>query len=87
MCCGQNRAAARAAAQAAGAARANSAPAPVSGAESSVIVFESVQDGARVVRGPVSGRLYRFAGAGDRVRVDARDRPGLTTVPGLRWVR
>mgnify|MGYP006388673889 CR=1 FL=1 len=90
MCCGKNRAAARADVMTSGrvvtpAAYATHGAPPST--ESSVIMFESVAGGATVVRGPVSGRVYRFAGAGDRVHVDARDRPGLVAMVGVRWVR
>jgi hypothetical protein len=86
MCCGGNRAAARAAAMAAQSARARPvamAPAP----PASVIIFEYVGPGSAWVRGPVSGQLYQFAFPGHRLRVDPRDRPDLATSPSLRWVR
>lgn len=90
MCCGSNRAAARAAAMANGAvpgvrsapsARADAAPGL------SVIMFEYVGAGSAAVRGPVSRRLYRFDRPGDRLQVDARDRLGLAAMASLRWVR
>ena len=86
MCCGNNRAAARSAAMAASSAPAipvAKAPAP----QVSVIMFEYVGTGAVSIRGPVSGRRYTFARAGDRLRVDPRDRPGLAASPSLRWIR
>jgi len=89
MCCGRNRAAARAVALA-GASPPSvlhaSATAPRADA-TTPIVFEYVGEGAHAVRGPVSGASYRFGGRGDRLRVDPRDRPGLLGMPSLRWVR
>ncbi|MBC8085993.1 MAG: hypothetical protein H7Z40_01910 [Phycisphaerae bacterium] len=89
MCCGKNRAAAQAGAIAAAKARASSSRVmggPVD-TGTSEIMFEFVGDGSASIRGPASGRVYRFAAAGDRLRVDARDRPGLLALPALRWVR
>ncbi|HEX3138925.1 MAG TPA: hypothetical protein VHQ87_02660 [Rhizobacter sp.] len=90
MCCGSNRAAARAAVMAQ-AAQASQVPAPAAagGAANavSVIMFEYLGHGDAVIRGPVSGRVYRFARSGERQQVDARDRPGLAAMPVLRWVR
>jgi hypothetical protein len=84
MCCGSNRAAVRAAVMAQGA----SPPAAV-GPQSavSVIMFEYLGNGAMSIRGAVSGKLYRFARQGERLQVDARDRPALVAMPVLRWVR
>lgn len=90
MCCGKNRASARSAAIAAGVESAPSGQSRVAAPidhRSNVIMFELVRGGATVVRGPASGRAYRFDRIGDRVRVDARDRPALLTHPALRWVR
>jgi hypothetical protein len=87
MCCGGNRAAARAAAVAAGR---GSAAAPSAASAISVtteIMFEYAGRESASITGPVSGRVYRFTGPGDRVRVDARDRPGLASMSVLRWVR
>ena len=83
MCCGSNRAAARAAvmAQAVKPAGAGFASAI------SVIMFEYLGDEPVSIRGAVSGQLYRFARQGDRREVDARDRPSLVGMPVLRWVR
>ena len=86
MCCGQNRAMARAAALAAASAAAKT-PAAVRPAEPPAIVFEFAGSGSVAVRGPVTGQTYRFARPGDRVRVDPRDRAGLAALPGLRWIR
>lgn len=90
MCCGKNRAAARAAAVAGGVAgrgQAAAAVAPAPASATSEIMFEYVGTGSVAIRGPVSGRVYRFAAPGDRVRVDARDRPGLSSMAAVRWVR
>jgi len=90
MCCGKNRAAAQAAATSgAGDRRTSSRPAPAAlpSTATSEIVFEFVGHGAASVRGPVSGRVYRFSAPGDRLRIDLRDRPGLAAMPALRWVR
>jgi len=84
MCCGSNRAAARAIAMAQSSGRV--APAAPLGV-ASVIMFEHLGDGPTNIRGAVSGRLYRFARKGDRLEVDARDRPGLLGMAMLRWVR
>jgi hypothetical protein len=90
MCCGKNRAAAQAAATSGAADRRAAsypAPAPLPSTATSEIVFEFVGHAATNVRGPVSGRVYRFSAPGDRLRVDPRDRPGLAAMPALRWVR
>jgi hypothetical protein len=86
MCCGNNRAAARAAAMASGSASVTRTAA-MSVAPLSVIVFEYLGTGAASIRGPVSGHLYQFARPGDRLRIDPRDRPGLAASPSLRWIR
>jgi hypothetical protein len=87
MCCGRNREAARAAIIAGGTGRnaRNEAQVPVTAVSS--IMFEFLGSGEMVIRGPVSARVYRFSGNGDRVRVDPRDRPGLLGLRTLRWVR
>lgn len=88
MCCGNKRAALalnRASMAATGPGR-TTAAGPASA--TSVIVFEYVGASApATVAGPVSGRAYRFAQRGERIAVDARDRPGLLALPALRWVR
>ncbi|HYN83077.1 MAG TPA: hypothetical protein VES88_16475 [Gemmatimonadaceae bacterium] len=86
MCCGSNRAAARAAAIAASAGTKASVGAAAASA-TSVIMFEYVGTGEAAIRGPVSDQVYRFGGPGDRLRVDPRDRPGLAALASLRWVR
>lgn len=85
MCCGQNRALARAAAMAAAAPR--SKPAAHVTAPQSAIVFEYVGAGSASIRGPVTGQMYRFARPNDRLRADPRDRAGLSALPSLRWIR
>lgn len=87
MCCGRNREAARAAIIAAGTHRNARNEAPVPATAVSSIMFEFLGSGEMVIRGPVSARVYRFSGNGDRVRVDPRDRPGLMGLHTLRWVR
>ncbi|MCU0304137.1 MAG: hypothetical protein MUC56_08785 [Thermoanaerobaculales bacterium] len=49
-------------------------------------VFAYTGATALTVRGPVSGRLYRFDRTGARLAVDPRDRPALARVPHLREV-
>lgn len=90
MCCGKNRAAARAAVIAAGASTSPTGERRVAASDSgrlSVIMFELVRGNATMVRGPASGRVYRFERIGDRVQVDPRDRPALLSHAELRWVR
>lgn len=88
MCCGSQRSAARAAALAASP-RPRSPAAPPGPAAPFVgpMVFEHLGAGPAEIRGPASGRTYRFAGRGDRLAVDPRDRPGLAAMPGLRRIR
>lgn len=50
------------------------------------VVFVYTGATAMTVRGPVSGRSYRFDRSGARLPVDPRDRPGLARVPNLREV-
>jgi hypothetical protein len=40
-----------------------------------------------MVRGPVTGNHYHFAGQGATVAVDPRDRPSLTGLARLRELR
>lgn len=51
-----------------------------------VVMFEYTGPTGLTVFGPVSNARYRFDRRGSRVRVDPRDRPGLTAVPNLRQV-
>jgi hypothetical protein len=39
------------------------------------------------VRGPITGRSYRFNGPGEAVDVDGRDAPSMMAVPRLRRAR
>jgi len=39
------------------------------------------------VRGPITGRNYRFNGPGEQIAVDARDGPSLMAVTNLRPIR
>lgn len=50
------------------------------------VVFEYSGQPSIIVVGPVSGRRYRFDGAGSRVEVDPRDRRSLAVTPRLRQV-
>lgn len=50
------------------------------------VIFAYKGSTAMTVRGPVSGRRYRFDRPGARLTIDPRDRPGLTRVPHLREV-
>jgi len=86
MCCGKNRAAARAAVMAAGSAR-RGGVAHAAAPQVPAIIFEYVGSGTTSIRGPVSGRIYRFARPGDRLRVDPRDSSALAGVASLRWIR
>ena len=53
----------------------------------SEVDFEYVGRTALTVRGPFSGRLYRFDRPGARLATDPRDQRALATVPALRPVR
>ena len=46
--------------------------------------FQYIGSSGITVQGPVSKRLYRFAGPGAVVAVDVRDAPSLARVPQLR---
>ncbi len=46
--------------------------------------FEYTGDATLTAIGPVTGRSYRFAGAGATLVVDARDAAGMLQVPKLR---
>ena len=48
--------------------------------------FEYVGNTGLTVRGPVTGRQYRFDRPGARVEVDPRDRASVAAVPVLRQV-
>lgn len=49
--------------------------------------FEHVSAGTLVVRGPVSGKQYRFVGQGATLIIDHRDRASLKRVPHIRELR
>ena len=92
MCCGSQRAAARAAAIAAAprhsSRSATPAPTPLAApARAATTVFEYTGDDPMEIRGPGSGRSYRFASAGHRIAVDPRDWPALAAMAVLRRVR
>jgi hypothetical protein len=48
--------------------------------------FQYIGASGLTVQGPATKRLYRFAGPGAIVGVDARDAPSLARVPQLRRV-
>jgi hypothetical protein len=48
--------------------------------------FQYIGGSGLTVQGPISKRLYRFAGPGAIVAVDARDASSLTRVPLLRRI-
>jgi hypothetical protein len=52
--------------------------------DSASTTFRYVGTTALTVRGPVTGRTYRFAKGGASVVVDERDAPYLRVVPNLR---
>lgn len=100
MCCGNKRAGLTRAAPFAAAGRlsgpgggnggargSGTAPPAPPRAYAQAIVFEYTGAAPATVTGPVSGRSYRFSRRGDRLAVDARDRPGLLGMSSLRWVR
>jgi hypothetical protein len=49
--------------------------------------FEYTGATGLTVRGPISGRNYRFNGPGEHVAVDSRDAPSMMAVPRLKPVR
>jgi hypothetical protein len=53
---------------------------------SSVPTFQYIGSTGLTVRGPVSGKTYRFARTGSTVVVDERDAPYFGGVPSLRKV-
>jgi hypothetical protein len=50
------------------------------------VFFEYQGRTALTVRGPLTGRRYRFSAPGARVAVDARDAPAIVGVPNLKRV-
>lgn len=77
-CCGRNN-------RSATTRTATPSPRSTSSASSSSS-FQYIGGSGLTVQGPVSKRLYRFAGPGAIVTVDARDAASLTRVPLLRRV-
>jgi hypothetical protein len=57
------------------------------GPASTPIYFEYTGQTGLSVRGPITGRNYRFGGPGARIGVDSRDAPALMAVPMLRTER
>jgi hypothetical protein len=49
--------------------------------------FEYTGATGLTVRGPITGRNYRFNGPGEQVVVDSRDAPSMMAVPRLRPAR
>ena len=49
--------------------------------------FEYTGATGLTVRGPITGRSYRFNGPGEEVAVDGRDAPSMMAVPRLRRAR
>ena len=76
MCCGRKRTSAGASSQTGTPFR----PDPTA------VTFEYVGHTAVTVVGPISGIRYRFDRPGARLKVDPRDRQGLSGVPVLRNV-
>jgi len=50
-------------------------------------VFQNIGGRPLTVRGPVSGKQYRFFGQGTTAAVDPRDRASLTRIPHIREVK
>jgi hypothetical protein len=87
MCCGRGTGGANEVNQV----RRQVAPAPASvGATSrrspTNVYFEYVGATGMSVRGPVSGRRYRFETPGSRLVVDPRDKASMAAIPNLRQV-
>jgi hypothetical protein len=59
-----------------------SSPAP----EESGVVFEYVGPTGLSLRGPISGRPYRFDSPGARVTIDRRDAASIMAVPNVKVV-
>jgi hypothetical protein len=56
-------------------------------APSTSVRFEYAGNTGLTVRGPITGRNYRFNGPGEQNVVDRRDAPSLMAVPKLRVIR
>jgi hypothetical protein len=76
-CCGRNRVTGRGASPRIAAARVH-----IGGG----IYFRYWGSTGMTVIGPVTGRVYRFSGAGSTTAADPRDAPSLAAVPHLRQV-
>ena len=50
------------------------------------VYFEYTGTSALTVRGPFSGRIYRFDGPGKRILVDRRDGRAFRSIPHLRMI-
>jgi len=55
--------------------------------DESGVVFEYIGSTGLTVRGPISGRPYRFDMTGSCVTVDRRDAASMMAVPSLRAVK
>jgi hypothetical protein len=62
-------------------------PQPYVASTRETIHFEYLGATALTVRGPITGRNYRFNHQGEQVAVDRRDSASLMAVPKLRRVR
>ena len=60
---------------------------PLAGYAGVPVRFEYTGATGMTVRGPITGRTYRFNGPGLPVDVDGRDAPSMMAVPKLRRVR
>ncbi len=50
------------------------------------VFFQYSGNTGLTVRGPMSGKCYRFNGSGAIVEVDPRDQPSLVNIPRLKQV-
>ncbi len=48
------------------------------------VIFEYTGLTRMFVKGPMTGRTYRFGATGQRVAIDRRDMPSVTAVPNLK---
>ncbi len=53
---------------------------------SDAVMFEYFGPTRMAVKGPMTGRVYRFNNTGARVAIDRRDVPSVTAVPNLKRV-
>ena len=82
-CCGGNR---RRWSRAVASATPLAPASPARVVDDSVVYFEYCGRTALSVRGPITGRSYRFADPGARVAVDRRDAASVSAVPNLKRV-